>query len=170
MKYTLRFLALATICLLSVLPAQAAKFSYPSEDKEWFTVDIPASWKPEVGDDESLEATSPDEDAYLAFWVLKNAKEVDHLDKDIDEIVKDSVKDLKLGEKPTEKKVNGIDFVMFSGTGKDKDSGDAVGVEIFLFAPKPGKVGVFYCQYSPDKADSIKGLVKIVESLKLTEK
>jgi hypothetical protein len=170
MKRILRIALLVTTVFLAVVPTQAAKFSYPSEDKEWFTVDIPASWKPEVGDDESLEATSPDEDAYLAFWVLKNAKEIDHLDKDIEELVADSVKDLKLNDKPTEKKVNGIDFMMFAGTGKEKEDGSDVGVEIFLFSPKPGKVGVFFCQYSAKAPDAIKGLVKIVESIQLTAK
>ena len=80
MKLTVRFLAIAACLFTAVTAADAKKFSYPSVDKEWFSVDIPADWNPEVDDEESLEATSPDEEAYLAFWVLKGAKEIKGLE------------------------------------------------------------------------------------------
>lgn len=171
MKIALRVLALAA-CLLPCSPAFAAAFSYPSEENEWFTVNIPASWKPEINDeDKSLEATSPEGDAYLAFWVLKNKKEIANIGDDLESLLEDNIKKPKLNDKPIEKTVNGIDFTIFQGTGKDAEDDSKVGFEIFLFSPKPGKLGIFFCQYGEDADEKvIKGLIKIVESIRLTQK
>jgi hypothetical protein len=171
MKAALRLLALAA-CLLPASPSFAAKFSYHDEENEWFTVNIPATWKPEINDeDKSLEANSPEADAYLAFWVLKNKKEIENIGDDLDELLKDNIKKPKLKDKPLEKTVNGIEFTIFQGSGKDADDGTNVGFEIFLFAPKEGKLGIFYCQYNEDApADVIQSLIKIVESIQLTKK
>lgn len=166
MKTALHLLTLAAF-LTSALPVQAAKFSYPSEDKEWFTVDIPASWKPEIDDDGTLEANAPEDDAYLAFWTLEGEDDIKTLDDDIESWMKDELKDIKMGEKPTEKTINGIEFMMFAGAAKSKEDNEDVAFEIFLFSPKKGKLGVFYCQYDPKAPDSIKGLIKIVESMEL---
>ena len=168
MKLAIRFLTLA-VCLFTALSAHAKRFSYPSAAKEWFSVEIPEDWKPKVDDEETLEATSPDEEAYLAFWVLKGAKEVKGLEKELDDLLKESVTDLKLNETPTEKTINGIKFTMFAGTGIDKEDKTKVGVEVFMFSPKPGTLGIFYCQYGIKAPDAIKGLVKIVESIKKKE-
>jgi hypothetical protein len=168
MKLSIPFLALA-ICLLTALSADAKRFSYPSTAKEMFSVEIPDNWKPEVDDEETLEATSPDEEAYLAFWVLKGAKEVKGLTKEMNDLLDESVTDLKLNEKPTEKTINGIKFTIFEGTAIDKEDKTKVGVEVFMFSPKPGTLGIFYCQYGIKAPDAIKGLVKIVESIKLKE-
>lgn len=165
MKLTLRLLVL-TACFLTAISAHAKKFSYPNADKEIFSVDIPADWKPKVDDDESLEATSPDEEAYLAFWVLKGAKEIKGLEKELDELLKDSVTDLDLDEKPIVKEINGFKFTIFTGHGIDKEDKSKVGVEVFMFSPKPGMLGIFYCQYGVKAPDAINGLVKIVESIK----
>jgi len=166
MKTALHLLTLAAF-LTSALPVQAAKFSYPSEDKEWFTVDIPASWKPEVDDDGTLEAESPDDDAYLAFWTLEGEDDIKTLDDDIESWMKEELKNIKMDDKSTEKSINGIDFMMFNGTAKSKEDNSDVAFEIFLFSPKKGKLGVFYCQYDPAAPDSIKALIKIVESMQL---
>jgi hypothetical protein len=155
----------AAACLFAALPVNAARFSYPSEEKEWFTVDIPAAWKPEVDDDGTLEAESPDEDAYLAFWTLESEDEIKTLDKDIEKWMKGDLKKIKMGEKSIEKKINGIEFTIFNGTAISKEDDSKVAFEIFLFSPKAGKLGVFYCQYDPEAPDSIKSLIKIVESI-----
>ena len=168
MKLPLRLLVLAAV-VCTAFSAHAKKFSYPNADKEVFSVDIPADWNPKVDDEASLEATSPDEEAYLAFWVLKGKAEIKGLEKELDELLKDSVTDLKLNETATVKKINGIEFTMFAGKGIDKEDKSKVGVEIFLFAPKPGTLGIFYCQYGIKAPDAIKGLIKIVESIKLKE-
>jgi hypothetical protein len=168
MKIAIRLLTLA-VCLITALSAHAKRFSYPSAAKEWFSVEIPDDWKPKVDDEETLEATSPDEEAYLAFWVLKGSKEVKGLEKELDDLLKESVTDLKLNEKPTEKTINDIKFTIFAGTAIDKEDKSKVGVEIFLFSPKPGTLGIFYCSYGAKAPGAIKGLVKIVESIKLKQ-
>ena len=171
MKLSLLLLTLAG-CLLTASPSFAAKFSYPDEENEWFTVDIPATWKPEINDeDKSLEATSPEEDAYLAFWVLKSKKEIENIDKDLEELLKDNIKKPKIEDKPLEKEINGIAFTIFKGSGIDAEDKSKVGFEIFLFSPKEGKLGIFFCQYPADGDKKLIGsLVKIVESIKLTKK
>lgn len=168
MKLSIPFLALV-ISLVTALSADAKRFSYPSAAKEWFSIEIPDTWRPKVDDEETLEATSPDEEAYLAFWVLKGAKEVKGLTKEMDDLLKESVTDLKLEDKPTEKTINGIEFTIFAGTALDKEDKSKVGVEVFMFSPKPGTLGIFYCQYGVKAPEAIKGLVKIVESIKLKE-
>lgn len=171
MKITHSLVALAAL-LLPALSASAAKFPYPDEENPWFTVDIPATWKPALSDDQSLEATSPDEAAYLAFWVLKDKKAIDNLDKEIDELLKDNIKNPKLtSDEPTKKTINGIEFTMFAGKGKAEEDDKPVGFEIFLFSPKPGKLGIFFCQYNADAPKSvIAGLIKIVESIQKAKK
>jgi len=166
MNRSLRLLTLAAL-LLTALPSDAAKFSYPSEDKEWFTVDIPQNWKPEIAEDGTLEATSPEDDAYLAFWVLEKKADINSFGDDLEAWLKQDLKKIKLNDKPLEKTVNGIEFSIFNGTAVVKEDNSEVAFEVFLFAPKKGKLGVFYCQYSPDAPGSIKKLIKIVESMEL---
>ena len=170
MKSLCSFFAL-TALFLSTLPASGAKFSYPTEEKPWFTVEIPATWKPALSDDESLEASSPEEDAYLRFWVLRGKKEIPGLEKDIGGLLKDMVKSPKLiSDKPTKKSVNGIEFTTFAGTGKDTEDGKPLGFEIFLFSPQSGKLGIFYCQYAADAPKSvIANMIKIVESIQVAK-
>lgn len=168
MKNIVRIIALAA-CMQLTLPANAAKFSYPSEDKEWFTVDIPAAWKPEIDEDGTLEAVTPDDDAYLAFWVIESEDEIESLDDDLEKWMKEDLKKIALNDKTLEKTVNGIEFTIFNGTAVNKEDDTAVGFEIFLFSPKKGKVGVFYCQYDSDAPAAIKGLIKVVESIQLTK-
>jgi hypothetical protein len=166
MKHCIALLTLVAF-FSSTLPASAALFAYPSEDKAWFIVDIPAAWKPVIDDDQTLEATSPDEDAYLAFWVLKGKTEIAGLEKDIDDTLKELVKGPKLtSDKPTKKTINGIEFTMFAGTGKDSEDDSPLGFEIFLFSPQPGKLGIFYCQYDAKAPKPvIASLIKVVESI-----
>jgi hypothetical protein len=164
MKTALHLSILAAF-LCAALPAKAAKFSYPDEDKEWFTVDIPASWKPEVDDDGTLEATAPEGDGYLAFWTLESEDEIKTLDKDIEKWMKGDLKKIEMSDKSLDKEINGVKFTIFNGTAVTKEDNSKIAFEIFLFSPKAGKLGVFYCQYGEE--NEVKALIKIVESLQL---
>ena len=170
MRSFLRSLSCGLALFLFAAPAFAEKFSYPDEDKPLFSIDVPKTWKPKVSKDETLEATSPDKEAYIAFWTMENAKEIASLGKDLGDLLKESVTKLKLPDKPTQKTINGITFTIFQGTGVDKEDNSDVGVEIFLFSPKKGMLGLFYCQYGQKAPEAINGLVKIVESIQLTKK
>lgn len=168
----LRFLPLLVLCALSLSSVRAEQFFYPKKDSAWFSVNIPDDWKPEVSDDETLEATSPDEQGYLAFWVLKDKSDFKTLEKDLDDLISESVKDAKIKDEATTKKINGIEFMIYEGAGIDaEDEKLKVGFEVFLFEAQPGKVGLFYCEYGEKAPKSvIDSLIKIVESIKIEKK
>jgi hypothetical protein len=74
----------------------------------------------------------------------------------------------KVTKKPETKTVNGIEFNTFQGTGLDRKEKTPVSFEVWLFDPKPGKVGFLYFDRDTDApADILKSLQGIVESIKL---
>jgi hypothetical protein len=159
-------LTVLAFTLLTSVSVHAATYSYPTAADAWFTIEIPDAWHPKV-EDETLEATAPKDAAYLAFWVLKNKSDFKDLEKDIDDILKDSVVDAKIGPQST-KTINGIEFMIFEGKGKDRKEKTPVSFEVWMFAPKPGKVGVLYVDYDSDASeDLVKNLVGVVTSIKL---
>ena len=164
MKLT-HLIAAITLTLLASVSVHAATYSYPSEKDAWFTMDIPDAWNPKVTDG-TLEATAPKDAAYVAFWVLKDEVDFKNLEKDLDEVLKDSVVEPKVG-KPAVKKINGIEFTRFVGTGKDRKEKTPVTFEVWMFAPKEGKAGVLYFDYDTDATpEMIKGLAAMIDSIK----
>jgi hypothetical protein len=165
----LRLLVAAAVLLIASAPLYAKKFAYPTKADAWFTIDIPDAWKPAI-EDEAIEATAPEDAAYVTFWVLKNKSDFKSFEKDLDEILKDSVTDPKVTKPLEEKTVNGIKFNTFQGTGKDRKEKTPVSFEVWMFAPKPGKVGFLYFDRDTDvSADIMKSLQGIVESIKLAK-
>jgi len=62
------------VALALGLPARADTMSVPSKEKPAYTVDIPAGWKPKADvEDESVEATAPNDHAYLSAWIAKGS-------------------------------------------------------------------------------------------------
>jgi hypothetical protein len=158
-------LAVAAFTLLSALTGVAAPFSFPSESKTWFTIDLPQAWHPKM-EDGTLEATAPQDAAYVAVWLVKSEADFKHLDKDIDEILKDSVVEPKIGE-PAAKTINGIEFMRFVGTGKDRKEKSPVTFEVWLFEVQPHKLAVVYFDYDTDATpEMIKSLAGMVDSIK----
>lgn len=163
----LSLLALAALTFAFTVSAHAGTFYYPTKDAPWFTVDIPDGWHPKI-EDETLEASAPDNVAYLAFWVLKDKADFANVDKDIADILKDSVTDIKATGEAKEKEVSGIKFTTLDGTGKDKKEKTDVSFEVWMFAPQPGKVGLLYFDRDTTaSADIQKALKDIVASIKL---
>jgi hypothetical protein len=159
--------AIVAFTFLASLAAHADTYSYPSESDAWFTFDIPGEWHPKV-EDGTLEATAPHDAAYVAFWVLKDKTDFENLDKDVGDILKDSVTDTKITLPLAEKEVNGVKFMREQGTGKDVKEKTDVTFEVWMFAPQPGKVGVLYVDYDSDATpEVIKGLSGIIATLKL---
>ncbi|MEP6669822.1 MAG: hypothetical protein ABJF10_11750 [Chthoniobacter sp.] len=159
-------LAVITFTLLASVSVRAATYSYPSEKDAWFTLEISDAWHPKVTDG-TLEASAPKDAAYVAFWVLKDEVDFKNLEKDLDEVLKDSVIEPKVGE-PAVKKINGIEFTRFVGTGKDRKEKTPVTFEVWMFAPKEGKAGVLYFDYDSDATpDMIKSLAAMIDSIKL---
>jgi hypothetical protein len=165
MKLT-HLLAIIALTLVTSVIGHAANYSYPSESDTWFTFELPDAWHPKVTDG-TLEATAPHDAAYVAFWVLKNDVDFKNLEKDLDDILKDSVVQPKVGE-PVVKTINGIEFTRFLGTGKDRKEKTPVTFEVWMFSPKEGKAGILYFDYDTDATpEMIKRLAAMVDSIKL---
>ena len=117
-----------------------------------------------------MEATAPHNLAYVAFWVLRDKSDFKNVDKDLEEILKDSVTDPVLVKEGVKKEINGIQFLVYVGTGKDRKEKTPVKFDVWLFAPKPGKVGVLYFDRDADASDATKNSLKqMVDSIKLKE-
>ena len=166
MKITL-LLALVATALFAAAPAsQAGTFYYPTQADAWFSIDIPDAWNPKVKD-ETIEATAPKDAAYVTFWVLAGKEDFMNFTKDLAGILKDSVVEPKVTKKMEAKTVNGIEFKTFQGTGKDRKEKTPVNFEVWLFDPKPGKVGFLYFDRDTDASPEImKDLEAIVASIK----
>ena len=131
---------------------------------------VPDTWKPEVLDDGSLEAHAPDEKGYMCTWILKTESDYAALESDIAELLEPYLKDIKVGEEGKPIKGENTDFFVYSGSGKDKESGSAQQFEVFLFKIAEGQVGVFFVQYAADAPEDTTGaLIAIAKSIKLSE-
>jgi hypothetical protein len=160
--------AIVALTLFATASGYSGPVAFPSEAKALFTLDIPEAWHPKVSDG-TLEASAPKDAAYVAVWTVKSDKELKNLDKDIDDILKDSVVEPKMGE-PTTKTVNGIEFMRAVGTGKDRKEKTPVTFEVWMFLVKPEQLAVLYFDYDTDATpDMIKTLGGMVGSIKLAK-
>ena len=154
----------------SVGVTEAVTFSYPKSGEALFTMDVPDTWKPEVLDDGSLEAYSPDDKGYMCVWILKSEKDFDSLESDLSELLDPYLKDIKTSEEGETVKGENTEFLVFSGSGKDKEEGTAQNFEVFLFKIAKGQVGVFFVQYAADAPEeTTAALVGIARSIKLSK-
>ena len=64
--------AFIAAALAFALPARADTMSVPSKEKPAYTFDVPSGWKLKANvEDESVEATAPNDHAYLSAWIAK---------------------------------------------------------------------------------------------------
>lgn len=158
------------LCLLTVCASDAATFYYPKQESALFSIEVPDDWKPEVLDDGSLEAYSPDDKGYLNSWILKDREDFDSLDKDLNDLLEPWLKNIKLSGDAETIKSEHTEFQVYSGTGTDKEDGSSQGFEIFLFKITDGQVGVFFIQYAADAPkETIDELVAVAKSIKLAD-
>ncbi|MEI6534495.1 MAG: hypothetical protein WCN98_04065 [Verrucomicrobiaceae bacterium] len=156
---------LFTIAALSGI-APAKELHFPEKGDSLFTITIPNSWKPGKDDDNILEASSDEGHIYLAAWELKSEKDAKALGDDIENLLKDHAKNIKLDGKPTECKPGGLEGLLFKGHAKDKE--DDSKIEFFaLLITNKDKAAVIYIEASEDtpEEDSAK-LEKILKSIK----
>ena len=147
--------------------ARAETFYYPNAESPVFSVDIPNDWKPKENMQGRIEAGSPEDDAYVALWVLKGKSAMDELGEEVREITESTLRDIRLSGKETRTEVNGMDVLFFEGAGVDKEDGDKVHFEICLFTPAPGTLGVVYFEYDDDAAEKrIPQMTKVVKSIR----
>ncbi|MCE9519914.1 MAG: hypothetical protein K8R87_10225 [Verrucomicrobia bacterium] len=145
---------------------QAKQMHFPEKGDAMFTITIPDAWEPEKDDDNILEATSPDEHIYLAVWELESKKDLKNLGNDIENLLKDHAKNIKLDGEPVEAKPGGMDGLLFKGHAKDKE--DDSKIEFFaLLIITEEKAAVLYIEAAEDtpEEESAK-LEKILKSIK----
>jgi hypothetical protein len=146
----------------------ANTLSVPS-DKPAFTVDIPADWKPKVDkEDKSVEASEPGDHVYMYAWVAPAESQASETVSDVDALLKDSMK--SVDEKKTKEVIthNGIDFIVFRGSGIDKREGSKVEFFVALFEAGKDKMGVYYVDYDSDAPAKITDtILSIMNSIKL---
>src|SRR3954465_4434824 len=150
------------------LPARAETMSVPSAAKPAFTFDVPSDWKPK-GDpnDESVEATAPNDAAYLLAWVRKTS-DVKGLTKDLDATLADAMKSVDKNVHEEEFDQNGTHFYVISGKGVDKRAGNKVKFLVGIFDAGNGQAGIVYADMDDDAPDSaMTALHSILSSIKV---
>ena len=156
------------VALALGLPARADTMSVPSKEKPAYTVDIPAGWKPKADvEDESVEATAPNDHAYLSAWIAKGS-DSEAITKDMDATLKDALKSIDPGSSDQTIEVNGVKIVVVKGSGVDKRAGNKVQFRVAIFPVGGGNVGIVYSDYDNDAPDSaMKELQGIIGSIKV---
>jgi hypothetical protein len=156
------------------LPARGDTMSVPSAANTAYTLEVPSNWKP-IGDpsDESVEATSPDDHAYVMAWIVKDSDDSEQkaLRKDLDATLKDSMKSIDGKPAMHELDQNGTHFYVFNGTGVDKREGTKVKFLVGVFSAGGDYAGVVYADASADAPESTMNVLEgILKSIKVTKK
>jgi hypothetical protein len=158
------------VLLLGTGMVEAVTFFYPNKEAALFSMEVPDTWKPELLDDGSLEAYSPDEKGYMCAWILKSSADFEKLESDLDELLEPYLKDIKVSEEPEVIKSEHTEFHVSSGSGKDKEDGSAQNFEVFFFKVGEDQLGVFFVQYAADAPEDTTGaLIAIAKSIQPAE-
>ncbi len=154
--------------LALVLPLAANTMSVPSAEKAAFTFEVPADWHPKGdAEDESVEATAPDNHVYISSWLVTGG-DLKDLSGDIAKTLIDSMATVDPEQKKETFELNGIEFMVVHGTGTDKREGGKVKFQVALFQAGGDKVGIFYSDYDADApADTTDVLQGIIKSIKV---
>ena len=132
MKATI--IAAALACVLAT-PAFAKVFELPDANPA-VTVDLPNRWKPSETD-HGVEATSPDNETYVALETA-TAKGMNQLiDEDLAFLTKSGVTIDRSTQQTQDTTTNGIPVSFLHWTGKDKDGPTGVTLGIFGVSGKP---------------------------------
>lgn len=156
------------VALALVTPVRGETMSVPSAEKAEYTFEVPSGWKPKGDtDDESVEASSPDEHAYLMAWIVK-ASDEKALVKDLDTTLQDSMKSVDDDVKEKEIEQHGTKFIVLSGSGVDKREGSKVKFLVGIFPTGGGQVGIVYADFDADApANTMDVLEGILKSIKV---
>jgi hypothetical protein len=160
--------ALITAAIGLALPAFAETMSVPSAANLAYTFEVPTGWNPKGNiEDESAEATAPDNHAYLSAWMVKTSDQK-ALAKDLDATLKDSLKSLDKDVKEEAIDINGVHFMLVKGSGLDKREGTKVQFVVAIFPAGGDKAGVFYADYDADAPANTKDVLEgIIKSIKV---
>ncbi|HSI82362.1 MAG: hypothetical protein ACAI35_22995 [Candidatus Methylacidiphilales bacterium] len=130
-------LALLTSALtlgLALSSALADKvYNFP-KDKPIFTISYPDSWNEIASDDEYVEYGVKDE-VSLGAWILKDKTDLKEAATAAGEEIATYVKEFKVDGEATTLKINGMDMILVTGKGKDKETGKELEVQVGFFSP-----------------------------------
>jgi hypothetical protein len=160
--------AFACILLLSTLQVSAKTLEFPDKGDAMFQITIPDSWQPDQDDDDVVEATSPKDHVSLAIWEIKTEEELKNLDDDIEEILADHAKEIKLVGKPKEISPAGMEGLLFEGTAvADDDDHKIEFFTLFLISKSTKKVAVVFIEADADtpkkELDKLVGILKSIQ-------
>ena len=158
----------AAVALALMSPARGETMSVPSAEKVEYTFEVPSGWKPK-GDtaDESVEASSPDDHAYLMAWIVKG-EDLKALVKDLATTLDDSMKSVDPGYQEKEIEQHGTKFAVVSGSGVDKREGSKVKFLVGIFPVGDGQAGIVYADYDAEApATTMEVLEGILKSIKV---
>lgn len=169
MKFTQ--VALVAAAVAFALPARADTMSVPTKEAAAYTLDVPSSWKPKANvDDESVEATAPEDKAYLSAWIVKSSdpKAKENFTKDLEATLKDSLKSIDAGAKEESFEANGVKMSVIKGSGVDKRAGNKVKFQTAIFSVGADKIGIVYIDWDSDAPkdtmDAIQGIMKSIKA------
>jgi hypothetical protein len=109
-------------------------------------LEVPSGWKPKGDtDDESVEASSPDDHAYLMAWMVKG-EDLKALVKDLATRLDDSMKSVDPGYQEKKIEQHGTKFAVVSGSGVDKREGSKVKFLVGIFPVGDGQAGNRLCR------------------------
>ena len=148
MKYTTTLYLTVMLAAFGTASAlRAETMSVPSAEKPAFTFDVPADWNPKLDEDEeTVEATAPDEHVFLSSWLVTDAG-IKDLKGDIAVTLQDSMSKVDPDTKEESYELNGIKFTVVTGSGIDKQEGGKVKFQVAMFPAGAGKIGIFYADY-----------------------
>jgi len=156
---------LTTLLLTAALalPALAGTHKLP-KDEPIVSITFPAGWKVEPSD-ESLDATSKDEEIYINVEVNDEESIEGAVQESIGYLKKNKVTIDKSTEKKTEGKVNGMDVTDIAWDGKDADGPTKVSLTIVEVTKKKGLLILYWASPEGEKKHQ-EELTKIMQSLK----
>lgn len=165
------------IALLSLSMAATAvlakTYNYPVE-KPIFSIDFPDSWNVKYNTESvAILALSPDEEIEYDIWPLPaRAVKADIKTalnaavKEVNETIAEYVKNPDFTDWKSEK-INGIEFLWAEGSGKDRETGERVDMEVDFFSPDDETIYVLMYWGSPEGGKKYKAEIeKIDHSIK----
>lgn len=173
MKHVLR--AFTVLFVVSPLTALAdTAYTYPAKSPV-FSISFPDDWEvvPDAEDEKGLVATSEDEEIEFDLWALDKISDPKKMVEQLEETgqtIAGEINTYVSGFKVTESKkgqINGMDAAMFGGTGKSKEDGEEVNVEVTLLSPDGKQVFALMYWGSEEAEEANKAaLTKIGASIK----
>lgn len=167
--------AFAVMILASPFVASAdTTYSYP-KSAPVFSIAFPDDWNVDADpeDENGLVATSKDEEIELDLWALEKVSDPKQMVEQFEETGKTigaEINKYVTGFKVEESKkgsINGISAAMFGGTGKSKEDGEEVNVEVTLLSPDGKQVfALMYWGSEEAEAANKAALDKIGGSIK----